>query len=308
MVYQMTESIRQSQLELFEKNILRMLNQKDTKLANTAAIYNMGIKGLSNLSTIEDTELTDITDKGSNPDKVYEEFKTNNRRSAQKRFTKTFIVDKYDSTVNLICDPTSVLFDILKEAKARMLDRCIAEAAIANVYMGGPGEVPIEKTAAEDGVLEIDASNKKFDYENVISPAITMFENNYVDNKNITLALSSAEKQSLRSDDKYMNAFYSNQNTVDKGDITNASGFNIVSFAGSENGVSEVKNPILKEAEGIRTNLLLAPKSIGFSYEIGTLNAMVSPTKVNSYEITIDLWVKAVRLYGKKVIKVLTTI
>lgn len=52
---------------------------------------------------------------------------TENRRSIQRRFTKTYLVDNYDKTVNLICDPTSDLFLNLKEAKVRMTDKCAAD-------------------------------------------------------------------------------------------------------------------------------------------------------------------------------------
>lgn len=310
MVYQMQESIRQSQLELFERNFIRTLNQADSQLVGTPAVLNTGIQGISNLSTIKDTELTEITDKGSNPDKVYENMGTENRRSVQRRFTKTYLVDNYDKTVNLICDPTSYLFQILKEAKARMVDRCVADASIAPVLIGAPNEVATSISAEQDGVMKIDVTNLgAFDYENVISPAITMFENNYVGCKTgVTLALSAVEAQGLRNDEKYMNAFYSNQNTVDKGRIDNASGFNVVTFAGTQNGVSEVALPILDETEGVRTNLIIAPQAISFAYEIGCLNVSPSATKVNSFEITIDLWIKAVRRQGKKIIKVLTTI
>ena len=310
MAYQMAESIKQSQLELFERNFIRTLNQTDSKLINTPAIQNMGIQGISNLSTIKDTELTEITDKGSNPDKVYEDMKTENRRSVQRRFTKTYLVDNYDKTVNLICDPTSDLFLNLKEAKVRMVDKCAADAAIAPVFIGAPNEVATSKTDEQDGVMKIDATTLgAFDYENVISPAITMFENNYVNcETGVTLAVSAVEAQGLRNDDKYMNAFYSNQNTVDKGKISNASGFNVVTFAGTQNGVSDIALPVLNEDEGTRTNLILAPKAIAFAYEIGCLKVAPSATKVNSFEITIDLWIKAVRRQGKKIIKVLTTI
>lgn len=310
MAYQMAESIKQSQLELFERNFIRTLNQTDSKLINTPAIQNMGIQGISNLSTIKDTELTEITDKGSNPDKVYEDMKTENRRSVQRRFTKTYLVDNYDKTVNLICDPTSDLFLNLKEAKVRMVDKCAADAAIAPVFIGAPNEVATSKTDEQDGVMKIDATTLgAFDYENVISPAITMFENNYVNcETGVTLAVSAVEAQGLRNDDKYMNAFYSNQNTVDKGKISNASGFNVVTFAGTQNGVSDIALPVLNENEGTRTNLILAPKAIAFAYEIGCLKVAPSATKVNSFEITIDLWIKAVRRQGKKIIKVLTTI
>ena len=105
-----------------------------------------------------------------------------------------------------------------------------------------------------------------------------------------------------------MNAFYSSQHTVDTGKITNASGFNVVTFAGSVNGGKTINNPVLSENTGTRSNLLLAPNAIAFAVEIGKLACEPSPTKVNSWEITIDMWVKAVRTEGTRVIILKSTI
>ena len=58
----------------------------------------------------------------------------------------------------------------------------------------------------------------------------------------------------------------------------------------------------------MRTNLLLAPNAIAFAIELGKLNAAQSATKVNSWEVTIDVWVKAVRRMGQRVIAITSTI
>ena len=308
MAYAMTSTFEQSQLLCFEKNFIRAAQQTDSKLLKTPAIQHMDIKGITNLSTIDSTELEEITDEGSNPDKVYEEITTQNRRSVQRRFTKTYLVDNYDKCVNLITDPTSDIFQNLKEAFNRATDRCIASAATADVHIGSPNEAAATLTAADDGVVTI-AGTTAFDYENVISPAITQFENNYIDcAQGVTLAISANEKESLRNDDKYMNAFYSSANTVDKGNIINASGFNIVSFAGTVNGGTEITDPVLDETEGVRTNLFLAPNAIAFAIELAKLEACPSATKVNSFEVTIDVWIKSVRRQGKRVIIATSTI
>jgi hypothetical protein len=308
MSYAMATGFKQAELLVFEKNFIRVAQQVDSKLLATPAIHHIDIKGISNLATIGSTELTEVTDKGSNPDKVYEEMSIKNRKSVQRRFTKTYLFDDYDKCVNFITDPTSDLFSNLREAKNRMSDRCVADAAIAPVIIGGPQEAGETVSAADDGVITLDGKSS-FGYEKVISPAITAFENNYIDCSNgVTLALSANEEEQLRNDDKYMNALYSNANTVDRGKITNASGFNVVTFAGTKNGVSEVELPILNETDGVRTNLLLAPNAIAFAIEIGRLDCQKSATKVNSWEVTIDLWVKGVRREGRRVMKLLSTI
>lgn len=306
--YSMGTGFKQSQLLQFEKNYIRALNQTESLLLHTPAIQHMDIKGITNMSTIAGVELSDITDKGSNPDKVYTQMSTKNRKSVQRRFTKTYLFDDYDKCVNLIKDPTSDLFLNLKEAMNRMTDKCICDAATAPVYIGGPNDTTETVSADDDGVNTIDGK-AGFTYSRVISPAITMFTNNYVNcASGITLAISATEQEALRDDDKYMNALYSNANTIDKGTITNASGFKVVTFAGTKNGSSEIEFPILEEKGGFRTNLLLAPNSIAFAIELGRLDVCKSATKVNSWEVTIDVWVKSVRRQGKRVIKAISTI
>ena len=308
MAYAMSNGFKQAELLVFEKNFIRVAQQTDSKLLGTPAIHHIDIKGISNMSTIDSVELTEVTNLGSNPDKQYTEMSARNRKSIQRRFTKTYLFDDYDKCVNLITDPESDLFRNLKDAKNRMADRCIADSAIAPVIIGGPQEAGTSYTAQQDGVITI-AGTTAFNYATVISPAITTFENNYIDCSNgVTLAISANEEQALRDDDKYMNALYSSNNTVDKGKITNASGFNVVTFAGSKNGGQTIANPVLKEEEGTRTNLLLAPDSIAFALEIGRLDCTKSATKVNSYEVTIDMWVKSVRREGKRVIAITSTI
>lgn len=308
MAYAMSQGFNQAELLVFEKNFIRVAQQTDSKLLATPAVHHIDIKGISNMSTIGSVELTEVTNAGSNPDKQYVEMSATNRKSVQRRFTKTFLFDDYDKCVNLITDPTSDLFLNLKEAKNRMADKCIADAAIAPVIIGKPSEAGTSVSAANDGVVTI-AGTTAFNYTTVISPAITQFENNYIDCSNgVTLAISANEEESLRNDDKYMNALYSSQNTVDRGKITNASGFNVVTFAGSKNGGTTIANPILQESEGTRTNLLLAPNAIAFAIEIGRLDCVKSATKVNSWEVTIDMWVKGVRREGKRVIALTSTI
>ena len=301
-------NLDQAKLLLFEKNFYRVATQKDTKLLNTPAIKHMDIKGITNMSRMKGNDLVEVTAEGRNPDKKYADIDNDNRRSIARRFTRTYLVDTYDKAVQLITDPTSDLFENLKDAKNRMTDKCICDSAIASVTIGAPDVAGTVKTAAEDGVETIDGTSK-FDYATVISPAITTFTNNYIDcSAGVTLALSGVENQCLRDDDKYMNAFYSSQHTVDTGKITNASGFNVVTFAGSVNGGKTINNPVLPENTGTRSNLLLAPNAIAFAVEIGKLACEPSPTKVNSWEITIDMWVKAVRTEGARVIILKSTI
>lgn len=301
-----TSNFDASKLLLFNKNFERILQQTDSKLMPTQAIKYMGIEGITHISRIDGDELDDSTNV-RNPEKNPVDMKNDNRRSVAYRFTKTYRVDSYDKAVNLITDPTGDLLQNLSEAKNRTCDRLIAQAATADVIVGAPDTAGTTRTAEEDGVKTITLSGA-FNYENAISPALTMFENNYVDNNGIVLAISANEKEDLRNDDKYMNAFYSSANTVDKGDLTNASGFKVISFAGNTQGSSTIVNPVLKEEDGKRTCLLLAPKSIAFAAEIGRLDVERANGCINSFDIVIDCWFKLVRTQGAKVIKVVSII
>lgn len=294
-------------LLLFEKNFERLAANKDTKLLNCPAIKHMDIKGISNISRIEGNELVDVTAQGRNPSKQYLTIRNDNRKSVAKRFTGTYLVDSYDRAVKLITDPTSDLFQNLQDAKNRLIDKCIIDAAVGSVVVGGPDEAGTTLTAAQDGVKTINGTSN-FNYSTVISPAITTFTNQYIETQGVTLAISGTEEQHLRDDDKYMNALYSSQNTVDRGTITNASGFNVVTFAGNTQGGEEVDLPILPESTAnVRSNVLMAPKSIGLAIEIGRLDCVRAESYVNSWEITIDMWIKTVRLQGSKVIILTST-
>jgi len=301
-------SIEQAYLQTFEKNFYKLAQQQDTLLLKTPAIKFMDIKGISNVSRLGKTELGEVTGQ-RNPEKQYSEMSNDNRKSKARRFTKTFVVDSYDKAVNLITDPTGDLFTLLQQAKNRTTDRVIVDAAVGNVVIGRPDEAGTTKTAAEDGVITI-VGTSSFNYQQVIAPAIRNFTNNEIDAQSgVTLALTGSEKESLMNDDKYIHAFYSNGGVIDKGDIKKASNFDIIAFAGTDNGVITVNNPILPElANGTRQNLILAPQSIGFAMEVGRLDCEKSSKYVNSWEVTIDVWFKALRLEGGKVQIVTSTI
>lgn len=292
-------AIEQAHLLTFDKNFTSLAQQKDTKLLKTPAIKFMDIKGISNIGRLDKDELIEVTER--NPDKKVIEMLVDNRRAVVRRFTRTYRVDSLDKAIKLITDPTSDLFKNLEAAKNRTTDRVIIQAAVGDVVVGKPDSAGVVVTAADDGVITIDATSS-FDYMNTVSVAITNFENADIDcSRGTVLALSATEKQSLRNDEHYMNAFFSNQNTVDKGNIVNASGFDVVSFAGSVNGSATVANPILPENGGFRSNVFMAPESIAFAMEVGRLDCERANGKVNSWDITIDAWLKAVRIEGSRI-------
>ena len=306
MSFAISPTIDQAKLQVFEKNFYKLAQQEDSKLLASPAVSYMPIQGTSYLSRMERTELVDVSGI-RNPEKQYSQMQNDARRTTNSRYTKTFLVDSYDAMVQLITDPTSDLFMQLAYAKARTADRLIVSTASGSVTVGAPDTAGTVKTAAQDGVLTVDGTSS-FTYANVITPVRRNFKNNELMTDGITLAISANEEYLLLQDDKFINNDYSQARPVDNGSLTTASGLQIVNFAGTDTGVIAVANPILGEVSGVRTNLALHPDAIGFAMEVGKLAAEKSATHVNSWEITIDVWFKAVRKEGVKVQLITSTI
>lgn len=300
-------SLEQAYLQTFEKNFMRCIQQTDSRFLATPAIQHMGIKGISNISRFGKTELAEITGQ-RNAQKQYTQMSNDNRKSKARRFTRSYLFDKYDAAVNFICDPTGDMYRELDSAKNRCTDRVISDAAVMPVVMGKPDEAGVEVSAADDGVLTIDGTSN-FDYSHVVTPAIRNFINNDINDQNqFTMAITGSEHEALMNDEKFINSHYNGSKVIETGKVRKASPFDIVLFAGTDNGVIQVDDPVLKEENGIRKNLILAPHSIAFAVEVGYLGIEKSPIHVNSWDVTIDVWFKAVRLDGKLVQIVKSTI
>lgn len=298
--------IEQAKLLVFEKNFNTVAQQRDTKLMNTPAISHVDIKGISNYSTVEKTELVDITGI-RNPQKHYTQFENGNRRSVAHRYTNTYLVDNYDKAVTMITDPTSELFENLVSAKNRVTDQVVIKAATGNVLIGAPDEAPRIVTPQDDGVITITGTTK-FDYDNVIVPAITNFKNNEIENDRLTLAISANEEALLLKDEKFINNRYTESRPVDSGRIEKVSNIDVVTFAGTCTGLVDVENPILPEIGGTRHNVIMAPDSIAFAVEVALLEVVKSPNHLNSWEISIDVYFKSFRKEGAKVQIITSTI
>ena len=110
------------------------------------------------------------------------------------------------------------------------------------------------------------------------------------------------------SEEKFINNDYISSRPVEKGYVDKLGTFNVVLFAGSVNGGVQVTNPILPEGTTTRKCVVLAPKAIAMAMEIGDIGVEKSANKVNSFDITIDFWINAMRTEGVKVQIVTTTI
>ncbi len=306
MSYTISPSIEQAQLQQFENNFYILSQQTESKLLSTPAVSMIPVKGKSNFSRLGRTELNEITGV-RNPKLTPESMDNDNRIATKRRFEKSFLVDNYDAAIELITDPTSDLFTLLKNAAKRSTDRVIIEAAVGSVLTGRPDRAPVEVSAADDGVITV-AGTSNFDYANVVTILERNFKNNEVVGDGITFAISANEEYTLKQEDKFINNDYTAYKNVDQRNIQGVGGLNIVTFAGTKTGVATINNPILPESGGTRKCVAMAEGAVKFGMEIASFKVMPAPGYVNSWIVAIEVYYKALRVEGNKIQIVTATV
>ena len=291
----------------FIDSFYELAQQTKSRLVATGAIKWLPSQGkTNNMARIGRLELAEVNTR--NPDKQYGDYTLDNRQFTKRRFTRTVTIDaKYDIN-ELLKDPTSDILTQLDNAKERMIDRIAVAGAVGNVLVGAPDTAPTSITAAADGVLTIDGT------AGMTYAIIQKLTQNYINNDvpvdvalKSTLAITGKENNQLMGEDRFINSRYISGQPVEKGYMERAGAYPIVLFAGSENGGLQVASPILPEGATTRSCVSMAPESIAMAMEIGNMGVEKSSTKVNSYDITIDLWLNSMRTEGAKVQIITTT-
>ena len=301
-------SIDQAALQNFKDSYLELAQQKTTKLGASSAVTYLSSNGkTNNMARIGRIDLDEVATR--NPDKQFGDYAVDNRQFSKRRFTKTIQIDKKHDVNELIKDPTSDIIKQLVNAKNRVLDRVIVAAAVGNVLTGAPDEAPTTTSAANDGVITVDAT-AGVTYEK-IQELTENFINNDLQEEDYAgsiIGVTGAEHTDLMSEDKFINNDYINGSPVGEGMMNRTGLYNIVKFAGSVTGGIQVSAPIIPEGATTRDCPVLAPESVAIAMEIGNLSVEKSATKVNSNDITIDLWVNGMRTEGARVQILQTTI
>jgi len=300
-------SIDQAALQQFRDNFLELAQQTKSILGGSNIVTYLPSKGkTNNLARIGRIELSEVSTR--NPDKVYGEYSVDNRQLTKRRFTKTITIDKLYDINELIKDPSSDILKQLVNAKERVIDRVIAAAAAGSVLIGAPDVAPTEVSAADDGVITVAGTAG---LTAAIVDAVTQtFINNdvpYEMFRGAILALTGQENTALMSEEKFTSNLYMDSKPMADGKISQAGLYRVALFAGTDDNIT-VSSPVLGESGGVRTCLVLAPESVAVAMEIGDLSVEKNPNKVNSMDITIDLWINAMRTEGARVVKLTTTI
>lgn len=301
-------SIDQAALLNFQDSFYALAQQTKSKLVSTKAINFLPSKGkTTNFARIGRIELDEVNTR--NPDKQFGDYALDNRLMTKRRFTKTIQLDKKYDINELLKDPTSDILQQLNNAKERTIDRIGLAAAVGSVLTGGPDTAPSTTTAATDGVITIDGTGG-FTFEIVQAITQTFINNElqYDDFKGTSLCVTGSENTDLMGEVEFINSLYIRSNIEQAGVIQNAGTYNVAVFAGSSTGGGTIAQPYLPEGATTRSCVALAPGAIAMAMEIGDMDVMKSATKVNSMDITIDLWINAMRTEGAKVVIITTTI
>jgi len=292
----------------FENAFMHLAQQQKSKLEGSPAIRYVDPDGKThNIARMSGLELAEVNTR--NPQKQVADYTLDNRMFTKRRFTRSVLIDEKDDINELLKDPTSDIMQNLLKAKGRATDRVICAAAGGEVLVGRPDRAPTAKTAAQDGVITVDATSGLTAAK--VEEVIENFINNDVDMDDImntTFLVTGKENTALMNEEKFINNDYISARPVETGVAKKASAFNVVLFAGSSAGVGTKANPVLEENQTTRTCLALAPKSVAVMMKLARFDVKDADAYVNSKYLTIDLWIGAMRTEGVRVQKVTTTI
>ncbi len=301
-------SIDQAALQNFQDSFHELAQQTKSYLAASGVIKFVSSKGkTNNMARMGRLELTEVNTR--NPDKQYGDYNVDNRQFSKRRFTKTIQVDAKHDINELIKDPTSDILRQLNNAKERVIDRIAVAAAVGAVLTGDPAAAPTSTSAATDGVLTVTATSG-FVYSTVQSITQNFINNDvpYSAFSGAVIGITGKENTDLMGETEFINNQYISGRVVEKGVMDKAGAYRVELFAGSVNGGITVVNPILPEGASTRSCVVLCPDSVAMSMEVAIMGVEKSATKVNSWDITIDLWINAMRTEGVLVQIVTTTL
>lgn len=248
------------------------------------------------IGTVEAREI-----KGRIQPVVFTDIEHLRRKIPRRRFEVTIPVDQADVR-GMLTDPHSRYAQAIVSGIERRFDRLCVEALFADVYTGRDFSTVI--TAANDGVLEVDATSG-LTYEKLLE-----VKQNFIDHEvgndmpeKFFMGISGDEHTDLMSETKLVSGDYSRQYVIDKGEVTNALGFDVIKYAG------KTKNPMLPvNSSYVRTCFAASTRGLVMGVSL-TPKLDVSPRK-DYYETTqIQCIVEmgAIRTEGCLVQKIKTT-
>lgn len=286
-----------------QKDFRHRVQQTKSVLMSSGAIYFMPSDGKTN--SITDIGGFDLVETNvRNAKKQFLDYDLGNRQFRKRRFTASILIDKLYDINELFKDPTSAINEELRYATERVMDKVAVDAAVGQVQVGNLEDGTNSVSAAADGVITVDGKSG-LNYATITSTTENFINNDLsiMDFMGSTICVTGKEHTALMSDDKFINNDYINGSIVDAGHISKAGMYKLGLFAGSKTGGIQVAKPILPEVTNktVRLCPVLTPRSIAMSAKVAKWETKPSEEGVNSVEMTVDYWVNAMRVEGKRV-------
>jgi hypothetical protein len=285
----------------FRQNIYAMQEQKVSKLAQTPAIVFKKFQGFSE-RIIRGGTLELEKDNSVNRKADYKTFSDFDARwTSYQKFKTDIIIDKRNA-LDFVVDPTSFIYEKIGYAIERLTDIVCYQALIGEVLVGSERGTAVLKTAAQDGVRELDFTQTGLGMEQFLRIGKN-FENAelYEDASVITLVTTANEKTNLLTDDRFINSLY--QGTT--GGPIAPFGQPLVTFPGSdlaEDGVGRILKPIVREVGTTRYNIAACKNSAEVAIKYLHIEYRDSlETYPESKGINVSIGIGGTRLQGEKV-------
>lgn len=224
------------------------------------------------------------------------------RKLVRRRFVVTLPIDASDVR-GMLLNPDGEYAQAVLRAMERRFDRVVIEAMFADVKTGREFETNLTY-ANDSGYTAIDGTGG-LTYEDLLA-----LSQNFIDNEvgndmpeKFVLGLSGKEHKELMQETELTSGDFSRQFVVDKGEIQQAAGFEIVRYGAS------VNNPMLAEAAGERTCFAMSTRAmlVGISKEF-QISIKDRPDYVETKQVQIVGQIGAVRTEGKLIQKLRTTV
>lgn len=232
---------------------------------------------------------------------TFDDIQHTRRKIARRRFAVVLPIDSSDVRGALL-DANSEYAKECSMAMMRKRDQVIADAAFADVLTGRDFSTTV--TAATDGVLTIDAT-AGLTYEKLLA-IDENFINNAVgfdpQNSRKFLTVTGGEHTDLMGEIELISGDYTRQFAVEKGQLTNALGYDIVKFP------ANVPSPILTVSGAERFLIAATQKAfcVGVSKEM-SINVINRPDYHEVTQVEVIMEIGAVRTEGALVQKIRVT-
>jgi len=293
----MVMSIDNALVTEFSDMVHAEAQQLSSRLKNKMIIKQMSgdIFAYDGLGRVDAREVS-----GRNVAVTFDDIAHNRRKISRRRFAIVLPIDASDVRGALM-NPESEYAKAVAAGMMRQYDRVAYDAAFADVLTGRDFGTTV--TAANDGVSTVDAS-AGLTYEKLLEIKQNFMDNDVgVDqNESIYMTITGKEHTQLMGEEELTSGDFSRNFVVEKGQIVNASGIELVPFAAS------VPNPIIPAVSSSRYLLAASTRGIclGVSKEM-SITIEDRPDLIETKQVKVICEIGAVRTEGALVQKVTVT-